>query len=326
MMEPHSSLWWKYVLSTWCFDVQRLSSFILHHAFERVSFPPFREFRKIPRFSLLFLLALITPSLLSAQANDKPWVASMKKVHARFKGEKGTFATFGDSITVSLAFWSPLRYGRKNIDANGEMAFKLVNSYMKPECWDKWRGPSYGNEGGMTIVWADKNVDEWLRKRNPETALIMFGTNDLTSVPLDAYHQRMQRVVDRCLDNGTVVILSTIPPRHGMLERSQQLADIARKIAAEKHVPLCDYFAECLKRRPDDWDGADKKFANFQGYDVPTVLARDGVHPSNPKKYQGDYSEEGLRSHGYNLRNYVTLMSYAEVIDRVFERRTIQRP
>lgn len=266
---------------------------------------------------VVIVLCLLLLQTASAQDNGKDWLEPMKQVHARFRGEKGTFAAFGDSITVSLAFWAPLRYGRKNMGAEGEAAFQLVNKYMKPECWDKWRGPKFGNDGGMTIRWADDNVHDWLQQHNPETALIMFGTNDLTSVPLDAYDRMMERVVRRCLDNGTVVILSTIPPRHGLLERSRQHVDIVRNVAKRLKVPLCDYFEECLKRRPDDWDGAADKFKDYRGYDVPTVLARDGVHPSYPKKYQGDYSDEALKSNGYGLRNYLTLTAYAEVIRTV---------
>jgi GDSL-like lipase/acylhydrolase family protein len=276
-------------------------------------------------FPALALLFLQDPWVRSDEKHSaqeaKAWVERMKQVHAQFKGSKGTFATYGDSNTVSMAFWSPLRHNRKNISAEGEAAFKLVNHYMKPECWDKWRGPGFGNEGGMTILWADKNVKEWLQKHNPETALIMFGTNDLTSVPPDTYGQKLRDVVKACLDNGTVVILSTIPPRSGMLKKSRQLADIARQVAKEMKVPLCDYFAQCLKRRPDDWDGAAPKFKDFKGYDVPTLIARDGVHPSYPKKYQGDFSEEALKCNGYNLRSYVSMLAYAEVIRNVLEAR-----
>jgi hypothetical protein len=274
--------------------------------------------------SWLLALAFLLPQEPAAQAGPnrptqeaKAWVERMKQVHAQFKGQKGTYATFGDSITVSLAFWAPLRYNRKNMSPEGEAAFKLVNGYMKPECWDKWRGPEFGNEGGMTIVWAEKNVQQWLHKHNPETALIMFGTNDLTSVPLDTYGKKLRRVVESCLGNGTMVILSTIPPRSGMLKRSRQMADIARQVAKETKVLLCDYFAECRKRRPDDWDGAADKFKEYKGYDVPTLIARDGVHPSFPKKYEGDYSEEALKSSGYSLRSYVSMLAYAEVIRAV---------
>jgi len=38
-------------------------------------------------------------------------------------------------------------------------------------------------------------------------------------------------------------------------------------------------------------------------------------HPSYPQKYQNDYSPEALRSCGYALRNYLTLLQYAEVIE-----------
>jgi hypothetical protein len=60
-----------------------------------------------------------------------------------------------------------------------------------------------------------------------------------------------------------------------------------------------------------------EKFGHYQGYDVPTLISRDGVHPSNPRKYAGDYSPEGLRNNGYVLRSYLALMKYAEVIEKV---------
>jgi len=56
------------------------------------------------------------------------------------------------------------------------------------------------------------------------------------------------------------------------------------------------------------------KFSQYKDYDVPTLLARDGIHPSNPKKYQDDYSQEALRCNGYSLRNYLVLTKYAEVL------------
>ena len=39
------------------------------------------------------------------------------------------------------------------------------------------------------------------------------------------------------------------------------------------------------------------------------------MHPSSPKKYENDYSVEALRCHGYDLRSYLVLMKYSEVID-----------
>jgi hypothetical protein len=82
---------------------------------------------------------------------------------------------------------------------------------------------------------------------------------------------------------------------------------------------LINYFAEILKRRHEDWDGSLPKFKGSPGdeYQVPTLIARDGVHPSNPSRYANNFSEEALRTNGYALRNYLTLLTYAEVIEEV---------
>lgn len=248
--------------------------------------------------------------------NEPEWVEEMKKVHQKFSGQKGTFAQFGDSITVTMAFWAPLPYARKNALPEMKRAFQIVNAYMRPECW-KWKGPEFGNEGGKTVKWALEHVDEWLKRLNPEVALVMFGTNDLTHVSVDEYRAQLKPLVQKCLDNGTIVILSTIPPRSGFVEKSAAFAEAARQVAAELKVPLVDYHAEIIKRRPDDWDGSSEKFKGYEGYDVPTLISRDGVHPSHPAKYRDDYSEEALRCNGYSLRNYLMLLKYAEVIEKV---------
>ena len=250
---------------------------------------------------------------------EPSWVEAMRTVHAKFRGDSGSFAHFGDSITDSRAFWSGLPYARRNASPKMQSAFELVNRYMKKRCWDQ-KGPEFGNQGGQTIRWAERHIDRWLKELNPEVALIMFGSNDLRRVSLEEYTSKTRTVVKKCLDNGTVVILSTIPPRHGRVDESARFAEAVRKIAEELHVPLIDYHAEILRRRPNDWDGAADSFRQYKGYDVPTLIARDGVHPSNPKRYRNDYSAEGLRNNGFALRNYLTLMMYAEVITRVLKK------
>jgi hypothetical protein len=61
-------------------------------------------------------------------------------------------------------------------------------------------------------------------------------------------------------------------------------------------------------------------FAAYKGYEVPTLIARDGVHPSNPNQYSAKYSEDALNSNGFSLRNYLALVKYAEVIRKVLQR------
>ena len=270
--------------------------------------------------SLAILLGIILAGHVRA-AESEPWVVAMRTVHGKFTGKPGTFAQFGDSITVTLAYWSPLQWERKNLDAEGQKAYELVKAYMLKECWDKWKGPSYGSEGSMTIRWADENVARWLAMLNPEVVLIMFGTNDLNQLQIDEYERKTRAVVQRCLDNGTIVILSTIPPRSGQLEKCRQFNDVLRKIGRELKLPMLDFFQEALTRRPEDWDGSLARFRTAPGdeYQVPTLISRDGVHPSNPKQFVGDYSPEALRSNGYGLRTYLSLRAYAAVIVNVLK-------
>jgi len=280
--------------------------------------------RTLTRLVVASLPLAVPCACVAAEAQtagpDDAWVTPMKTVHQKFKGERGTYAQFGDSITVSRAFWFGLQYARKNASPEMNKAFELVKDYMFEDCWD-WRGPQYGNEGQMTIRWAHQNVDKWLKDLNPEVALMMFGTNDVGSLELKDYETKTREVVQKCLDNGTILILSTIPPKHGQAEQAAVFADAVRKIAREMKVPLTDYHAEILKRRPDDWDGAAKEFSQYRDYDVPTLISRDGVHPSNPQKYANDYSAEGLRSNGFGLRSYLALMKYAEVIEKALPKK-----
>jgi GDSL-like Lipase/Acylhydrolase family len=252
---------------------------------------------------------------VSRRPDGRDWRGEMAAVHARFRGRRGTFAHFGDSITETLAFWTPLLGPRRNAPPEMELALRRVEAYLRPECWRDWKGPEFGNQGSRTIRWAEENIGAWLERLNPEVALVMFGTNDLPELTVEEYRERLQSVVRTCLDRGTVVVLSTIPPRHQFAAKAAAFAEAARDVARKLGVPLVDYHAEILKRRPNDWDGATDAFRMFTGYEVPTLLARDGVHPSAPRSYQDNYSERALRSHGYGLRNYLVLMKYAEVIE-----------
>src|SRR5947209_7782559 len=121
--------------------------------------------QRIPPLGAAALAALLTvaaprPQAPAGEVKPAPaWVEPMRKVHARFTGTRGTLAQFGDSITVTMAYWSPLAHGPKNMPPEMARAHELVKKLMKPECWVKWKGAAYGNTGSMTIRWAHENVD-----------------------------------------------------------------------------------------------------------------------------------------------------------------------
>ena len=274
------------------------------------------------RFLCAISVLFVSGSLLRA---DEPpaWVAPMRTVHAKFTGKPGTLALFGDSITVSQAFWAPLAFAPKNLPEPIARDLAVVKKHMLNECWSQWRGAEYGNEGRKTIEWAEANIDRWLKKLNPEAAVILFGTNDLNQTDAKTFEQRTRAVIEKCLKNGTVVILTTIPPRAGLEKKSTAFAEVQRKVAADLKLPLIDYHAEIVKRRPDDWNGALAKFkpdAAKDVYQVPTLISGDGVHPSNPTKFR-DYSAESLNTNGYLLRTVLTLDAYAAVSRQVLAKK-----
>lgn len=273
----------------------------------------------MPRILLTALFCLTTQTVRAA---DPPaWAEPMKKVHAKFTGKPGTLALFGDSITMTKAFWSPLAYAPKNLADPLGTNLGLVKKYMIDDCWSKWRGTEYGSESGKTMRWAEENVDTWLKKLNPEVVVLLFGTNDLNGIEAKEYDTRSRAVIEKCLKNGSVVILTTIPPRAKMEKKAAEFAEVSRKIAADLKLPLIDYHAEILKLRPEDWNGGLPQFKDDtakDGYQAPTLIAGDGVHPSNPSKFQ-DYSAESLKKNGYQLRSVLTLNAYAEVIRSVLK-------
>jgi hypothetical protein len=258
-----------------------------------------------------------------ARGQQPDWAENARRIHARFRGKPGTLALFGDSITFSQAFWTPLRGNRRNASPDLERAIRRAEAHLLPECWREWRGPEFGNESGKTLAWADANVGDWLRRLNPQAAVILFGTNDLPDTSPTDYRDRLRSLARRCLDNGTIVLLTTVPPRHGFEKAAERFAAAAREVARELQLPLIDYHAEILKRRPQDWDGASDRFKEYDGYEVPTLISRDGVHPSFPARYQGDYSEEALSRSGCTLRNYLTVLRYEELLDVLEGRRLL---
>ncbi|KKL12444.1 hypothetical protein LCGC14_2535690, partial [marine sediment metagenome] len=200
---------------------------------------------------------LASIALSTAAWGAEPWVQPMKKVHAKFTGQAGTVAQIGDSITITMAFFVPLRGEIKNVPADLKPAHEWMRGYVQPRCWTAWKGAQWGNEGGMTSNWGAANIDKWLKKMNPEVALIMFGTNDLHAGPRPPeYDAKMRKIARACVDNGTVPILYTIPPVANQLNNPKRTAHVesfvasVRKLAAEMKLPLIDYYKEMVTRRP----------------------------------------------------------------------------
>jgi hypothetical protein len=280
--------------------------------------------------------------------DDPYWAEPMQEVHQNYNntyGDAVAISRFGDSITVSQAFFQPLAPlesgGRNyvNIDADAAAALAWIRSAVPTVCWT-WQVSGvdqHGAQGGVTSDWplgpvpdtwpdymsGERKIDYWLRRDNPAIAVIMLGTNDLpSSVTPDVYEDNLQQIVSACEANGTVPVLTAPPPRHGFEDGPPELQDRADAfqqavwdLAFGASVPLIDYHGEILARNPHNpplgtWDGADPTWDGYSGYEVPTSISRDGIHPSNWSAGLGDFMD-GLNTNGYELRNYLTLqMAY----------------
>jgi hypothetical protein len=257
------------------------------------------------------------------------WVEPMRKVHARFKGTAGTLSQYGDSITVTMAFLAPYGWSKKidakNMAPDVRRQARLVEGYADLTLWRTWKGGQWGNTGMMMSNWLADNIDTWQKKMNAEAAVIMFGTNDIGRIWPPGYTENMAAALRRMMADGTVPILTSIPPCHRDGHYEYWLA--ALSIARGLKVPLIDYYAEIVRRRPDDWDGRLEKFREYRKdvYSVPTLVAADGTHPSHPKATRNDFSEAALNQNGFVLRNYMTVRAYADLIEKVLQPGAKQR-
>lgn len=254
--------------------------------------------------SYLSILALLTPKVSSANSPD--WVEHMQKVHADFDGEVGYVAQYGDSITYSMAFWSPMGWSDPSqyLKTDDGLPYKPDRKRWRDVILGaKDKGPEHGNFSGWTSRQIRKAVEKILPKRKPEIAIIMAGSNDIRGgdVP-NKYRENIEAIIDTCIAEHCIPILNTIPPFRNRDSAVNEANEIIREIAKKKKVPLADYHAACMEYRPgNSWDG--------------TIISKDGVHPTADKTH--DYSEENLKNSGYALRNWVNFLVYRAIYFKV---------
>jgi lysophospholipase L1-like esterase len=179
----------------------------------------------------------------------------------------------------------------------------------------------------MKSDWFLANIDGWQKKHQPEAGVILFGSNDLGGLLPPEYTENMAAGIRRMLQDGTVPLLTTVPPASGRDVWCPHYYMACSIIARHFQIPVIDYYGEIMKRRPEDWNGALPKFAQDQvkpdgrkdEYAVKTLISADGVHPSNRAEYGKDFGPEALSNNGFNLRDYMTLRKYGEVIRKVFQ-------
>jgi lysophospholipase L1-like esterase len=249
---------------------------------------------------------------------DHDYVAAMKQTASRFKGTAGVYLHIGDSITYASPNTAWARGGQEQ-SAEVKEFLKWSHGGRK-DGTDGWYLASVDAAAGRSHTAASGiRADEYLkggtrglpalpeiiRKYNPQLALYMLGTNDLTAGrPVEMYIADVEKAVDLLLDNGTIVMLSTLPPYRGKAPAVGDYNSALRELARKKQVPLIDLFAEMKARAGDEMEKA--------------YLSDDGVHLTSVSA-NGPATDENLKKSGYLLRCYLAVHKGMEVKARVLD-------
>ena len=280
-------------------------------------------------FIVMRVLCGISFSAAVVSAEEQPipqqwdYVPAMKKVAANFKGKTGVVLHIGDSITYSNPYGQWARYGQgKTPEDKAILGWMHCNAKNDTDGW--WLaafdhpagGRSYTACSGISAEETLRggkrrmpSLSQNLKKYKPQIVVLMLGTNDASAGrTLAAYRADMVKAVGLILGEGSICILSSIPPhfRREALVKSYNAS--LREIAKAKGLPLIDFEKEILKRRPNDWNGI--------------LLGRNDVHPTarqGATKATSPPTAENLKNSGYLLRGWLSVKKIAEVKKSVLD-------
>lgn len=261
-------------------------------------------------------------ALLALQKAD--YADAMLKVAAKSKAREGVVIHLGDSITYANQYSGWARYGKgktaeeaavckwmhvgKDDDSDGFWLCRVDRPGNRSETAVSGIRAYEYLEGGKSGI---PPMAEVVKKYDPQIAVVMLGTNDVNGGRSPAqYKADMAKVVDLLLANGTIPIVSTIPPVKGKEEQVKAFNGVLMEVVKERKIPHIDYHGEILKRRPADWLG--------------TLISNDGVHPTGDQGGAGagsEPTEENLKNSGYLLRGVLSVRKIAEVKAQVLARR-----
>ncbi len=246
--------------------------------------------------------------LMQAGVQTDACIRAMVKLHEGFKGQRGYVAQFGDSITFSMAFWSPMDWSDPQPYLSVDDGLPKTPNKARWRDWIKGaraKGGQHGNQSGWNVGQMLQSMDAVLKKEQPEVAIIMIGTNDIASGRVPAnYEKQLEQAVRKCLAAHCIPILNTIPPRRGRDQAVEQVNQIIRQLAKKTNVPLADFHTACVRLQPNGaWDG--------------TVISNDGVHPTAGKT--NVYTPDNMKQSGYALRNWINFLVLRQLHFRVLE-------
>lgn len=271
-----------------------------------------------PWCGALLLCSLLPPGAASGSQDLNPVQRgredgeALKRAAAGFSGEAGVVLHVGDSLTIASPYAEWARRG-KGKTPRDEAVLRWMHVGAKDDS-DGWylctaaRGEhlSATAAGGLR---ADEclsgkgkrglpPLSKLLKKYNPQIVVVLLGTYDLVAgrAPGD-YGTDMAKIADTILSEGSIPILTTLPPYPGREELTRAYNDALAEVARNRTLPVIDLWGEMLKRRPEDWKG---KLTDPKGCHLNAAGEGGATSGSEP-------TEENLRNSGYLLRGWLTV-------------------
>ncbi|MCU0702303.1 MAG: SGNH/GDSL hydrolase family protein [Myxococcaceae bacterium] len=245
-----------------------------------------------------------THSPLTAQL-----VRNLAIIAGRSPRNADAFMKVGDSNTVNTNFLSC--FAGPNVDLAGRAvlqptidAFKATRLGGATPFDRVSRSAIVGWSAGAALTGTPPPVEQELADTNARFATVMFGTNDIQSMNLDAYGRNLFALVDLLVSRGVVPVVTAIPPRDDSVDADRQVPlynGVARALAQSRGVPFVDLERE-LRRLPNHGIGSDGLHLN--------VLLQGGFARGCV------LSSAGLQF-GHNQRNLVTLEALRRTRDAV---------
>ena len=264
-----------------------------------------------------------TPANGADPVRKETWdyVASSKEILKKFTGKQGVVLHLGDSITRGAGYGAWALGGKGKTDEDKKI-LEWMHCGAKDDT-DGWtlanRVNASGNDSssetasnGMRtdeLIKGGKNklppLDDILKKFNPQMVVLMLGTNDAwQKKTADEAITGITPVIERLHANGTVVILSSIPPHILNPQMAEEFNGKLYELAKAKKMPFLDFYGEVVKRAPNGtWDG--------------TILNKGDVHPTSGHWVDQEPTEANFKQCGYLLRGWLSVQKIREVKEKV---------
>jgi len=256
------------------------------------------------------------------------WATAMQPVAKKFSGAQGKIILIGDSITYAnqstrWAWGAP--WNRKGGHTDEDKAIlRWSHAYEQNKPTNGWYLAKVDRPHGRSETAASGiRTDQYLKggfhglpslaailkAHNPQVVFILLGTNDVSARRKpDVVLGNMNTIVEMILNNGSIPVLTTLPPLRGKA-RQTLLAQVNARylgLAAARKIPILDLYGEFVSRQPKGaWQG--------------TLVGRDGTHLTH-KQSDGPPTEANLKACGYLLRCYTTVQKLKEVKAKVIDK------